>query len=770
MKVKRLFAKIIAAVVIVALVFTLLPDDMTGTMQVEASTNDPIVVVLDPGHGGSDNGACNATLKTNEKNSNWEMTLACKAYLENYENVKVILTRENRDEYSSLSARVQVAEVNEADLFVSLHSNSTSYDVSGVNGCEVYRSVVEPFASNTNQLAADICANLSALGLTNRGVKTRKSTILPDDDYYTVIADCIMSGIPSLIVEHAFVNNRFDASFLNSPAKLKAMGEADAKAIAKYFNLKWKGTGDSGYPNLEVTPFMEDYGWIATAPNGMAAGFITYRNKDHRDKQMQAFKIDLNNEGVSGDIVYQAYNASTGWQEQVSGGNVAGSISSNKMLEAIKINLTGDMASKYDVYYRVLTGQTGWLGWASNGNPAGKVGFGSEIKAMQVRLIAKGGTPPTSNLSPYLEVAKAPNTAKVAYITHVQSYGWEVAEAYDGLTSGTSGQSKRLEGIVIRNNTGVPGDIEYQVHCQSYGWMDWVSDGEMAGTSGEAKRLEAIRIKLSGELAEKYDVYYRVHAQSYGWLDWAKNGNAAGTSGYGKRLEAIEIVLVDKGGSAPGATTRPYVSSLVTYQTHVQTYGWQSTVSDGSTSGTSGKSKRLEGIKISNTSGVKGSIRYKVHCQTYGWMDWVADGALAGTTGESKRLEGICIELTGELAEKYDVYYRVHCQTYGWLDWAKNGEQAGSEGLAKRLEAIQIVFVPKDGTAPGSTKKPYINGNAQLDNSSEATNNEPVVTETTENSTTNSLETSTVILVEPDDNILNTNAVATPIDATEVIE
>jgi len=705
---KRILFRIISTILVLVMCFNLLPEYGFGTIVSKASANDPIVIVLDPGHGGSDNGACNSSLGTNEKNSNWEITLACKAYLENYENVKVIMTRANRDEYSSLSARVEVAKVNEADLFVSLHNNSTSYDVSAVNGCEVYRSVVEPFASNTNQLAADICANLAALGLTNRGVKTRKSTYLPDDDYYTVIADCVMNGIPSLIVEHAFVNNKFDAGFLNSPSKLKAMGEADAKAIAKYFNLKWKGTGNAGYPTLEVTPFMESYGWIATAPNAMAAGFVTYRNGDHRDKKLQAFKIDLNNDGVAGDINYQVYNGSTGWQPQVTSGKVAGSTNSKSMLEAIKINLTGDIASKYDVYYRVLSGETGWLGWASNGNPAGKVGFGAEIKAIQVRLIAKGGKAPTSNVSAYLEAAKAPETAKVAYLTHIQTYGWEVAEAYDGLTSGTSGQSKRLESIVIRNNTGVPGSIEYQVHCQTYGWMDWKADGEMAGTSGEGKRLEAIRIKLTGELEEKYDVYYRVHAQSYGWLDWAKNGQDAGTSGFSKRLEAIEIKLVEKGGTAPGATDRPYVTVNVKYQTHVQTFGWQSNVSDGQVSGTTGKSKRLEGIKIVNSSGIEGSIRYKVHCQTYGWMDWVSDGAMAGTTGESKRLEAICIELTGKLAEKYDVYYRVHCQTFGWLDWAKNGEPSGSAGYAKRLEGIQIMFVLKGEAAPGAVDKPYI--------------------------------------------------------------
>ena len=75
--------------------------------------------------------------------------------------------------------------------------------------------------------------------------------------------------------------------------------------------------------------------------------------------------------------------------------------------------------------------------------------------------------------------------------------------------------------------------------------------------------MEAIRINLTGEMAQHYDVYYRVHAQSYGWLDWAKNGESAGTEALSKRLEAIEIKLVEKGGLAPGPTTKPFIKSGV---------------------------------------------------------------------------------------------------------------------------------------------------------------------------------------------------------------
>ncbi|MDD7144268.1 MAG: Ig-like domain-containing protein [bacterium] len=298
----------------------------------------------------------------------------------------------------------------------------------------------------------------------------------------------------------------------------------------------------------------------------------------------------------------------------------------------------------------------------------------------------------------------------VRYMTHIQSYGWEKEWKENGEMSGTSGESKRLEGIKIELfDTKYSGGIEYSTHVQSYGWQDPVADGKMSGTSGESKRLEAIKINLTGEIAEKYDVYYRVHAQTYGWLDWAKNGEEAGTAGLSKRLEGIEIVLVAKGGDAPGDTDRPYVTKEVGYSTHVQTYGWQGTKYNGEVSGTSGESKRLEAIKISLVDPkYEGSIEYQTHVQTYGWMDYVADGEASGTSGESKRLEAIRIKLTGEMAEKYDVYYRVHAQQFGWMGWAKNGQSAGTSGYSYRLEAIQILLVKKGADAPGNTTNHFV--------------------------------------------------------------
>ena len=371
----------------------------------------------------------------------------------------------------------------------------------------------------------------------------------------------------------------------------------------------------------------------------------------------------------------------------------------------------------------------------------------TEFKSLSVNSTGGSGGNTGPSTSP------SPSDVNVSYRTHVQTYGWE-GTANDistwksnGAMSGTSGVAKRLEGInIVVNSEDVKTDldlgVQYTTHCQSYGWLPWSANGEMNGTEGEAKRLEAIKIQLTGADKDNYDIYYRVHAQSYGWLGWAKNGAPAGTAGYGKRLEGIQIVVVDKGASfnqtisgitsarteafvakegsspivncSPTSNTNPVVLGAenvnVAYRTHVQSYGWQAWKYNGQMSGTSGQAKRLEGINIElRNKDCSGDIVYTTHVQTYGWQGsetdqskWFKNGQMAGTSGEAKRLEAICINLTGEMGQRYDIYYRVHAQSYGWLGWAKNGAPAGTAGYAKRLEGIQIVLVPKNGATPGN--------------------------------------------------------------------
>ena len=294
------------------------------------------------------------------------------------------------------------------------------------------------------------------------------------------------------------------------------------------------------------------------------------------------------------------------------------------------------------------------------------------------------------------------STPTIKYQTHIQNIGWQTEVSSNNI-AGTTGKALRLEAIKISLNTDIIGDISYQVHVEDIGWMDSVSSGNLAGTTGQAKRLEAIKISLTGELANSYDIYYQVHAQNYGWLGWAKNGEESGTAGYGLRLEAIKIVIVEKGAVAPGSTENHYYEKPieVVYQSHVENYGWMNSVKNGETSGTTGQALRMEATNVVvNSTRYSGGISYQTHVQDIGWMNWVSQFQTSGTTGQSKRIEAIKLNLTGELAEHYDVYYRTHIQNIGWTSWSKNGEVSGTTGQSLRMESIEIKLVEKQGDTP----------------------------------------------------------------------
>lgn len=200
-------------------------------------------------------------------------------------------------------------------------------------------------------------------------------------------------------------------------------------------------------------------------------------------------------------------------------------------------------------------------------------------------------------------------------------------------------------------------------------------------------------------------VEYSTHVQNIGWQEAVYNGQMSGTSGLGLRLEAIKINVV--GENLEGA---------IKYSTHVQNIGWQEYVKNGAMAGTSNKGLRLEAIKIKlDNCYYEGGIEYTTHVENIGWLDSVTvnanekaeNVAFSGTSGKSLRLEAIKIKLTGEVAEKFDIYYRVHGQNVGWLDWAKNGEEAGTEGYGFRLEGIEIKLVKKGEAAPGETAIPF---------------------------------------------------------------
>ncbi len=216
-------------------------------MQTEAS--EDYVVVLDPGHDSTHAGARANGLA--EENVTLQIAQYCKEELEQYYHVKVYLTRSGTGcPYPGNSSvidnknRVLAAAGVGADLYVSIHINSSRSG--SPNGAEVFypnASYRPDISSAGANLSTQILRQLTALGLSNRGISIRNSedrSTYPDGslaDYYGVIKNSKLCGFPGIIVEHAYISNASDAAFLRSEENLKRLGIADATGIANYLGL-----------------------------------------------------------------------------------------------------------------------------------------------------------------------------------------------------------------------------------------------------------------------------------------------------------------------------------------------------------------------------------------------------------------------------------------------------------------------------------------------------------------------------------------------------
>lgn len=105
---------------------------------------------------------------------------------------------------------------------------------------------------------------------------------------------------------------------------------------------------------------------------------------------------------VAGGINYQLHLSNVGWTSGKSNGGQLSSATESNSVEAIKVSLSGDLATYFDVWYRVHVDNVGWLGWTRNGTVAGSTGYGTHVQAVQVRLTRKGANAPGSTVSPCL--------------------------------------------------------------------------------------------------------------------------------------------------------------------------------------------------------------------------------------------------------------------------------------------------------------------------------------------------------------------------------
>jgi len=182
------------------------------------------IIVIDPGHGGSDAGAIGPTGVT-EKSVALAVSLKAQNLL-TADGYKVIMTRTTDIDVAApgvpdtteLQARVNKAPPN-ASLFISVHCNAFSNGTA--NGMETYHA---PNAVKGSRLARLLNEELERLGgLSNRGVKAARFYVMTH------------SQCPASLIELGFITNHREEKLLASNDYQQKLAQAITNAVNRYF-------------------------------------------------------------------------------------------------------------------------------------------------------------------------------------------------------------------------------------------------------------------------------------------------------------------------------------------------------------------------------------------------------------------------------------------------------------------------------------------------------------------------------------------------------
>ncbi|MDO9536516.1 MAG: N-acetylmuramoyl-L-alanine amidase [Bacillota bacterium] len=195
----------------------------SGSPSRGGNLNTPnITIVIDPGHGGNDNGATGFSgLK--EKKVNLTVSLYVTEMLR-ARGFNVVLTR-NSDIKLTLAERVAMAERVKGDIFISIHANA--HPNIFTSGTETFYYANKAASPQSFFLATLLQQEtVGALKLPSLGVKKAN---------FHVIRETTM---PSALLELAFLTNAVDETMLSSDECLKMAAEAIYRAILRYYNLR----------------------------------------------------------------------------------------------------------------------------------------------------------------------------------------------------------------------------------------------------------------------------------------------------------------------------------------------------------------------------------------------------------------------------------------------------------------------------------------------------------------------------------------------------
>lgn len=209
--------------------YTILSKDIDNKITISFKKDENIrpsdrIIVIDPGHGGRDPGAVHNN--TYEKDINLSVSLKLNNRLKDL-GYNTIMTRDN-DTFVELKERAAIANRNQADLFISIHSNSIANpNTSGIQVLYHSKDKANVKKEETLALAKIMMEELTkGTGAQDKGLIPRENTV--------VIRD---TSMPSVLIELGFLTNPEEAKLLKDEDYQNLLVESIIKGIEKYFEL-----------------------------------------------------------------------------------------------------------------------------------------------------------------------------------------------------------------------------------------------------------------------------------------------------------------------------------------------------------------------------------------------------------------------------------------------------------------------------------------------------------------------------------------------------
>lgn len=260
-----------------------------------------VVVMIDPGHGGSNLGGQFGNYT--EKYMTMITALAMKEELEKYEGITVHMTH-TEDVDMSLAQRAQAAQDVQAEYLFSLHYNMSAEHL--FFGSEVWIPSTGENYSKGYALGDLVLDEFMDRGLFSRGVKTKVNK--RGTDYYGVIRESTARGIPSVIIEHCHLDHLADMDFYDAMEDMQAFGQNDATAVAKYFGLSSKALGVdySGVAKTEVPAPAFVVGQDLTPPEAVSV------TVDKKDTKKNLLSLTVSGHDSDSGLLYYSYSTDGG--------------------------------------------------------------------------------------------------------------------------------------------------------------------------------------------------------------------------------------------------------------------------------------------------------------------------------------------------------------------------------------------------------------------------------------------------------------------------